>query len=74
MARRKKTTVEVEGVVCERCCGMDAHKEDVKACLNINGKKEVRTFGTMTGGLLEMAKWLKDNEVQMAAMESTSSY
>jgi transposase len=53
---------------------MDVHKEDVKACLNINGKKEVKTFSTMTEDLLAMAKWLKDNNVQMVAMESTGSY
>ena len=75
MARkRKRMTDEVEEVVYERCCGMDVHKEDVKVCLNINGKKEVRTFSTMTDDLLKMAKWLKDNQVQMAAMESTGSY
>jgi transposase len=53
---------------------MDVHKDDVKACLNIGGKKEVRTYSTMTEGLLSLAKWLKENDVQMAAMESTASY
>jgi len=75
MAKRKKrVTDNVEEVVYERCCGMDVHKEDVKACLNIKGKKEVKTFSTMTDDLLNMAKWLKDNKVEMVAMESTGSY
>jgi transposase len=74
MARKKRITDEVDEIVYERCCGMDVHKENVTACLNINGKKEVKTFGTMTGELLEMSAWLKENEVQMVAMESTGSY
>ena len=72
--KRKRLTDEVEEVVYERCCGMDVHKEDVKACLNIKGKKEVRTYSTMTDELLSMAQWLKDNDVEMVAMESTASY
>ena len=74
MAKKRRITDEVEEIVYERCCGMDIHKENVTACLNINGKKEVRTYGTMTDELLTMTKWLKDNEVQMVAMESTGSY
>jgi transposase len=74
MARRKRVTEEVEEIVYERCCGMDIHKDDIKACLNIGGKKEVKTYSTMTDGLLDLAKWLKENAVQMAAMESTGSY
>ena len=74
MSRKKRTTDEVAEVIYERCCGMDVHKDDVVACLNIGGRKEVKTFSTMTDGLLEMAKWLKDNNVEMTAMESTGSY
>ena len=53
---------------------MDVHKADVKACLNIGGKKEVKTFSTLTSDLLAMAEWLRANEVQMVAMESTGPY
>lgn len=74
MARRTRKTDEVEEIVYERCCGMDIHKEEIKACLNIGGKKEVKTYGTMTDELLSLAKWLKNNEVEMVAMESTASY
>jgi transposase len=71
---KRRTTDEVEEVIYERCCGMDVHKENIVACLNIEGKKEVKTFSTMTHDLLRMAQWLKHNDVQMAAMESTGSY
>jgi transposase len=73
MPKRRKTD-EVEEVIYERCCGMDVHKENVVACLNIGGKKEVKTFSTMTHDLFTMAQWLKQNDVQMIAMESTGSY
>ena len=71
---KRRVTNEVEEVIYERCCGMDVHKVDVVACLNIDGAKEVRTFSTMTLDLLEMVQWLKEHDVQMVAMESTGSY
>ena len=71
---KKRKTAEVEEVVYERCCGIDVHKDDVKVCLNIGGRKEVKTFSTMTKDLLAMADWLKYYGVQMVAMESTGSY
>jgi len=64
----------VEEIVYARCCGLDVHKAEIVACTIINGKKEVKTFSTMTDELLSMAKWLKDKEIQMTAMESTGSY
>ena len=50
-------------VVYERCCGLDAHKRTVVACLLTPGqpgqpRTEVRTFGTMTADLLALADWL----------------
>ena len=51
------------------------HKDSVYACVLISGKKkEIKTFGTMTGDLLELCKWLKEKDIQMVAMESTGSY
>jgi transposase len=62
-------------VFYERCCGFDIHKDSVYACVLISGKnKEIKTFGTMTGDLLELCKWLKEKDIQMVAMESTGSY
>jgi transposase len=74
MPRKKRKTDEVVEVVYERCCGMDIHKETIVACLNINGKREVREYSTMTEDLLKMAGWLQSNNVEMVAMESTGSY
>ena len=70
MGRKKRTTDEVY----ERCCGMDIHKETIVACLNINGKREVREYSTMTDDLLKLADWLRSSNVEMVAMESTGSY
>ena len=61
-------------IVYERCCGLDIHKASITACVNINGKKEIKTFGTMTDDLLQLSAYLKKCDVQMTAMESTGSY
>ena len=61
-------------VVYERCCGLDIHKASITACVNVNGKKEIVTFGTMTDDLLRLTAFLKERDVQMTAMESTGSY
>ena len=51
-------------VLHERCCGLDVHQQTVVACLITPGpggppQKEIRTFGTMTADLLELADWLR---------------
>jgi transposase len=62
-------------VMYERCCGFDIHKDTVVACVLISGqKKEIRTFGTMTGQLMDLCEWLKEKDIQMVAMESTGSF
>ena len=66
-------------VVHERCCGLDIHKQTVVACLVVPGsgkdpRKEVRTFGTMTDELLELADWLTMAGCTHVAMESTGVY
>jgi transposase len=62
-------------VVYKRCCGVDIHKKVIVACC-VGGKKkkEIRSFGTMTDDLLEFCGWLKEERVEMVAMESTASY
>ena len=52
-------------VVHPRCGGLDVHKATVVACRLAAGPdgaatKAVRTFGTTTAELLEMADWLTD--------------
>lgn len=62
-------------VVYERCCGMDIHKAKIVACcLDEKNQQEIRTFGTMTGDLIELCEWLLERKIQMVAMESTGSY
>ncbi len=56
------------------CCGIDVHKKLIVACLRKGNRQEVREFGATTRELLTMADWLKENNCQMAAMESTASY
>ena len=61
-------------VVYECCCGLDIHKASITACVVAGGKKEIRTFGTMTDELLRMVAFMKERGVQMTAMESTGSF
>jgi transposase len=66
-------------VVHERCAGLDVHKKSVYACVTwseAKGKKrqQVRSFGTMTADLLELADWLHDHGVSHVAMEATGVY
>ena len=61
-------------VLYERCCGLDVHKKVVVACVMTPEGKETRSFGTMTGELLEMADWLASKGCTHVAMESTGVY
>ena len=60
--------------VYERCCGIDVHKKIIIACVRSGRKQETKEFGTSTSDLRDLANWLKENNCQMAAMESTGSY
>ena len=66
-------------VLLERCCGLDIHKRPVLACLVVPGStgaptKDVRSFGTMTDELLQLADWLSAAGCTHVAMESTGVY
>jgi len=66
-------------MMLNRCCGADVHKASIVCCilvagLNNEGRKDLRTFGTMTKDLLEMVDWLNANKVRDVAMESTGVY
>jgi len=59
-----------------RVAGLDVHQKTVVACVRIlkpqgGVEEEVRTFGTMTGDLLQMSDWLKSRTVTHVALEST---
>ena len=65
-------------VLHDKCAGLDVHKNTVVACVRVvDGKevrREVRTFGTMTGALYELSDWLASAEVTHVVMESTGVY
>lgn len=61
-------------VIYERCCGLDVHKKTVTACIITPKGKEIRTFGTMTGDILELVEWIKSEECSHVAMESTGVF
>ena len=66
-------------IVYPCCAGLDVHKKTVVACIRRLGPfgqpdEPVRTFGTMTGDLLELADWLAAQGVVQVAMESTGVY
>lgn len=58
-------------VVYRCCCGIDAHKNLIVACLRKGGRQELREFGTMTGEIKALANWLTEAGCEMVAMEST---
>src|SRR5579884_1283813 len=66
-------------VLYERCCGLDVHKQTVVGCVlltDVKGKvtRELRTFSTMTAGLLDLSDWLSSHGVTHVAMEATGVY
>ena len=66
-------------VMFDRVAGLDVGKESVTVCVRTPGprggrRSETRTFKTMFGSLRVMRDWLVLNGVEIAAMESTSTY
>ncbi|MGW2939239.1 IS110 family transposase, partial [Streptomyces sp. NPDC001156] len=62
-------------VVEERCAGIDLSKADAKVCIRLPGsgkraRREVRTFSTMSDGLLALRDWLVDNQITRVGMEA----
>lgn len=74
MKKDHPSKIDQEESIYERCAGIDVHKKMIMVCLRIGRRTQVREFGTLTCELREMAAWLKENNVQMVAMESTGSY
>ena len=65
--------------ILKSCCGIDVHKETIKACiakgpLDKPPKFEIKTFSTTTSDLLKLKDWLRQNKVEAVAMESTGVY
>ena len=64
-------------VLYPRCAGFDVHKDTVVACIRCVSEpvhREVRTFGTTTKSLFELADWLESHGVTHVAMEATGVY
>jgi len=62
-------------IIYERACGIDVHKQEIVCCLMTGQRKAVtKKFGTFTHELREMVAWLKEEQCQIVAMESTGSY
>ena len=65
--------------IIESCAGLDVHQETVVACvlrasLDNRPRPQLRTFGTTSIELLELADWLRCQEVTVVAMESTGIF
>ena len=66
-------------VVYPRCAGLDVHKKSVVVCVRLISTdgtltSHLRTFGTTTAELLNLAAWLLTLEVTHVAMESTGEF
>jgi transposase len=61
-------------VLHPRCAGLDVHKDLIVACVRCVSEPrhhEVRSFGTTTAELIELAEWLEARGVTHVAMEAT---
>ncbi len=62
-------------IIYECCCGIDVHAKTVVACLRRkDGRKDIRTYSTMTDDLLAMLDWLISEGCTHVAIESTGIY
>src|SRR5664279_386509 len=66
-------------IVHENVAGLDVHKKVVVAAIIVHQADGTwlearRSFGTMTGDLLELSDWLMAQNVTDVAMESTGEY
>lgn len=61
-------------VLYKSCCGLDVHKKVIVACIINDGKKEIKSFDSMTADLLNLVEWIKSNNCEAVAMESTGVF
>jgi transposase len=61
-------------VLYQSCCGIDVHAKMLVACLIKDGRKETRTYSTMTDDLLKLLDWLAAAGCRQVAIESTGVY
>jgi len=65
--------------IVKRCVGLDVHKMVVVATVLVEQqdgsiKEETKQFGTFRKHRLQMVRWLKSLDVELAVMESTGIY
>lgn len=70
---------QILNVLNQSCCGIDVHKRNVVACVLKADEfgeytSEIKTFSTMTCNLEELRDWLKKQQCEKVAMESTGVY
>jgi transposase len=65
----------------DRVCAIDLGKATLTACVRVPHEtapgrrvQEVREYSTVTPKLLELADWLRCQQVELVAMEATSDY
>jgi transposase len=66
-------------VIYERCAAIDIHKKTAVTTVMITQpdgsvQEHIRTFSTMTSGLLALDDWLHRHQVDVVTMESTGVY
>lgn len=61
-------------VLYQCCCGIDVHARMLVACLIQHGRKQTRTYSTMTDDLLRLRDWLVAEGCTHVAIESTGVY
>jgi transposase len=67
--------IEILETIVTRACGLDVHKDTIKACIMRQGiEKLIQTFGTTTDDLLGLKSWLKENDISHISIESTGVF
>jgi Transposase len=63
----------------DRVAGLDVHRDSVAVCARVPGKRRgvathKQRFATTTGGLAQLAAWLRGHAVTVVGMEATGVY
>jgi transposase len=76
-----ETSVDESLRLVGRVAALDLGKASLTACVRVphenrpgRRRQEVREYATLSGSLLELADWLRCEQIELVAMESTSSY
>lgn len=74
-------TTEEPIEIVQRVAALDIGKATLTACMRVphedkpdRRRQEIREYTTMTRSLLDLADWLRCQQVELVAMEATSSY